>query len=591
MSRDGRKAPTRSSGAAAGDVRKLLAMAATRQNEGRPNEAVKILRQVIAQHPGHAAAYDAIATAYQALGRTQDAISHFKEAISLGLLNVEALVKQSPAVMTALGRQAFAWPRPLSLGDLIGPNTTGSVRGDGLLLALLETRPICDLELERLLTAIRAALLRDLLREPMNESVHHWFDLACALAHQCFMNEYVFALSASEQGESRELLQRVGSAIETGTGIVPIELGIVGCYVPLHRLPLAEKLAARPWPKTLDTLLTVQLREPLSELADRASIPVLTEVHDPVSRMVRDQYEENPYPRWIVPQPVEPKSLQTFLYEQFAFTDTISSEPDILIAGCGTGEHSIEVARRFPRAKLLAIDINRNGLAYARRKSREMGLSNIEYAVADILDLGSIDRRFDLIEAVGVLHHLTDPQTGWRVLLSLLRPGGVMRIGLYSALGRQQLDAGRELIAERGYQPSTDEIRNWRQDLIRRNLPVASSDFFTTSGCRDLCFNVMEHRFALPQIKAFLEANRLTLLGMEAPAEVEEEFTKRYPGFDAKTDLDRWDELERSHPNAFQGMYFFWVRCTTSVATLVCMQHAAPLFRMARHLSLMAMAA
>ena len=107
---------------------------------------------------------------------------------------------------------------------------------------------------------------------------------------------------------------------------------------------------------------------------------------------------------------------------------------EILIAGCGTGRHSIAVARTYPDARILAIDISRASLAYARRKTREEGLSNIEYAQADILDLGTIARSFDRIEACGVLHHLADPRAGWRGLIGLLRPAGVMRVGLYGEL-------------------------------------------------------------------------------------------------------------------------------------------------------------
>ena len=85
---------------------------------------------------------------------------------------------------------------------------------------------------------------------------------------------------------------------------------------------------------------------------------------------------------------------------------------------------------------MLAIDLSRASLAYATAKTRALGLETIAYAQADIMRLGAIEQRFDLIESVGVLHHLADPYAGWRVLLSLLRPGGFMRIGLYSEIAR-----------------------------------------------------------------------------------------------------------------------------------------------------------
>ena len=71
-------------------------------------------------------------------------------------------------------------------------------------------------------------------------------------------------------------------------------------------------------------------------------------------------------------------------------------------------------------------------------------------------------RRFDLIEAVGVLHHLADPYAGWRVLLSLLRPGGFMLLGLYSAPARRNLAGIARPASRREYGTSADDVRRAR---------------------------------------------------------------------------------------------------------------------------------
>jgi SAM-dependent methyltransferase len=89
-----------------------------------------------------------------------------------------------------------------------------------------------------------------------------------------------------------------------------------------------------------------------------------------------------------------------------ASADRPHAGPSILIAGCGTGEHPFDIAQKSPEASVLAIDLSRVSLAYARRKTREEGLRNIEYAQADILNLSTLDRTFDRIETAGVLHHL-----------------------------------------------------------------------------------------------------------------------------------------------------------------------------------------
>ena len=111
----------------------------------------------------------------------------------------------------------------------------------------------------------------------------------------------------------------------------------------------------------------------------------------------------------------------------------------------------------------------------------EEGLRNIEYAQADILNLGAIDRTFDRIESVGVLHHLADPKAGWRVLLSLLAPEGVMRVGLYSDAARRSIVEARALVARREYPATAEGIRALRQSIIseredpRWKLPIAPS--------------------------------------------------------------------------------------------------------------------
>jgi SAM-dependent methyltransferase len=236
---------------------------------------------------------------------------------------------------------------------------------------------------------------------------------------------------------------------------------------------------------------------------------------------------------------------------------------DILIAGCGTGSHSIDSALRFPKARILAIDISGPSLAYARRKSRALGLTNIAYGQADILRLAALGRRFDVIETVGVLHHLADPAAGWRVLLSLLRPHGLMLVGLYSATARQSLAAARAFIAERGYRATTDDIRVCRQELIQRFGMPPFRDFSSTSGCRDLLCNVMEHQFTIPQIKAFLDENRLTFLGFEQlPPDVLRQFQQQFSDAGALRDLESWHAFEQTHPLTFGNMYFFWIQKT-----------------------------
>jgi len=339
---------------------------------------------------------------------------------------------------------------------------------------------------------------------------------------------------------------------------------VVGCYFPLHELP--PELGSRQWPAAMHDVIVQQVHEPRDEMQRRNALPALTPIADSVSLMVQQQYEENPYPRWLHFTPSRPATLDEHLRAEFPFATVAPLREteafDILIAGCGTGLQPIERAQRFPRARILAVDLSRSSLAYAQRKTAEMGIKNIDYAQADILALGGIGHSFDLVEAAGSLQAMADPFAAWRLLLTLVRPNGLMLIGLYSEHARRAFTAMRNALAERGFGPTAQGIRAGRQDLISRNQVPDSIDFYSMSGCRDFLFHVVEHRHTIPQIKAFLGENNLRFLGFELNSDIMKQFRERFADPAAVNDLDRWHEFELAQPRSFAAMYQFWVQRT-----------------------------
>ena len=79
----------------------------------------------------------------------------------------------------------------------------------------------------------------------------------------------------------------------------------------------------------------------------------------------------------------------------------------MLIAGCGTGQVAIGSVQKHMGAQALAIDLSLSSLCYAKRKTPAELAARIDYAQADILKLGSIGRSFDVVDASGVLHHMS----------------------------------------------------------------------------------------------------------------------------------------------------------------------------------------
>jgi SAM-dependent methyltransferase len=396
-------------------------------------------------------------------------------------------------------------------------------------------------------------------------------DLAASIACQAFASDYALAESADERRAIDALAARIAGEpmLPTAAGDLLLALAM---YRPLAGLPGAGDLARRlrGASDALDLVLARQVDAPAQEAQLARDIASLTPIDDGVSAKVRAQYEESPYPRWgsIARRPA--RKLAEVVGELFPAVkpESIPAPPHrVLVAGCGTGRHALAVAFRYAEADILAIDLSRASLAYAMRRARELGVDNIRFRQADILGLGAIDERFELIESSGVLHHMEDPEAGWRVLADLLKPGGFIKLGLYSAPGRRTIAAGREFVAARGFAATAQGIRAARQAIraLDSGDPARKAadelDFASLSGCRDLLFHVREQSFTLDEIGQATRRLGLEFLGFEIADEATRAaYAKLFPRDRERRDLARWRQLEEQRPATFRTMYQFWCR-------------------------------
>ena len=511
----------------------------------------------------HLAALESIVTALRLAPEEAPFWAQFADLIQYFNPNYPA----DPLLLDLLGR-ALEHPavdpgslvRPISRLALSRP--PGELFADPLLLRMLELAVARDAELERHLVDARAEALKQVSRAPALP-----LRALVAIAHQCFNSEYVFAETAAE----KETVEQLGRTIATAADPSPHWHAVYACYRSLGSLDNAQAIASKLAATPLAMLARHQILEPLEERRLAATIPVLTPEASAASAKVREQYESNPYPRWIRTQSIfATGSLKEIARELFPHADLAGVTPGparILVAGCGTGQNSIATARRFLAARVLAVDLSLASLCYAKRKTLELGVDRIDYQQADILALESLSHRFDFIESSGVLHHLEDPLAGWRALASLLEPRGLMRIGLYSMTGRRHITHARKLVAS-GFAATAEGIRACRAAIrARPDDPqlarvARGEDFYSMSGCRDLLFHVQERNFTLPEISAALEQLGLSFLGFEFAdgGATMARYRARYPADRALADLGNWHQFEQEHPDSFSRMYQFWVR-------------------------------
>jgi ubiquinone/menaquinone biosynthesis C-methylase UbiE len=104
--------------------------------------------------------------------------------------------------------------------------------------------------------------------------------------------------------------------------------------------------------------------------------------------------------------------------------DAAGIEPrQILDAGCGTGDHTIYLAQRFPNAAVVGVDIDEQRVARNRKNAELLGIRNVTFEVQDLTALPWRDR-FDLVVSIDVLEHITEQQRAIESLFGSLRKGG-----------------------------------------------------------------------------------------------------------------------------------------------------------------------
>ncbi|HUN69364.1 MAG TPA: class I SAM-dependent methyltransferase, partial [Burkholderiales bacterium] len=525
--------------------------------QGRQLEAVQLLFEAVAARPRDPRMRFSLAGALE--GFPLESAGAAVREILLDLCRDENIATQCLAdAVIGLAKSNPMFPRLLEAciagTDVLAARASevAALTRDPLLLAVLSGAVANDAELERVLAHIRRCML---LRADI-ETVA--FDFACALARQCFNTEYAMFAADEETQALQRLRQQEFSRDEK-------RLVLAALYGPLNRLPHWERMLQ--WiPESLSDafrpIWQAQVVQYHQEREIAARIESLTPITAAVSQAVRGLYEENPYPRWLTLLRPQARALAEVV-PAVAARARAGGRGSILIAGGGTGQHPIHTALTFPDSDVLTLDLSRASLAYAARMAERFGVKNLAFAQADILELASWEKRFDLIESLGVLHHMKDPLAGWRVLTGLLRDGGVMRIGLYSTIARRPLQAAREFARQSGFHATPEGIRQCRRAIL--DLPaqhparavLASDDFYSLSGCRDLIMHIQERSFTLPQIGNCLRKLGLRLLGLHCPPEVTAAFRADHPDPTALTDLSLWDRFEQRHPDVFRGMYQF----------------------------------
>ena len=443
------------------------------------------------------------------------------------------------------------------------------IKKDKVLIKALSLIIFCSPLWEQALRNIRKIMLLNYSeKENISDNV---LNFTIALGEQCFLNEYVYYVSDEEKSKLEELKK----SIQLNNRNQDYKLSLISCYQSLSSInnKIINLTNYKPIHKEFNKLLDSQFREIAIENNLANKIKKIGNISDLTSMEVKNQYESNPYPRWRYNSYAKEKKINFLsVINSEIYPDQIKSNQikltnkkiNILIAGCGTGIQILE-ASRYRNCEITAIDLSNSSICYAKRKVDEYGMKNVDFIEMDLLELKKLNKQFDLIECSGVLHHMKDPTKGLSVLIDSLEANGFLKLGLYSKLARKEILKARQLISEKDIQPSLNEIRIFRDDVIKGKIEKINqitnwSDFYSTSMCRDLCFHSQEKCYTLIEIKNILKISKLEFLGFTTSNDIKDKYQRKNKAIKSLYDLDLWDKFEQLNPNSFREMYQFWTR-------------------------------
>ncbi len=222
-------------------------------------------------------------------------------------------------------------------------------------------------------------------------------------------------------------------------------------------------------------------------------------------------YEQHPYPpptSDLTSYREAWQDSQCRRVEHFRLWPSLRYREDhaILVAGCGTSQ-AAKYAVRYPRARVVGIDLSEPSLEHNRRLARQHGLSNLELRVLPLEQAAHLDESFDQVVCTGVLHHLACPEEGLEALAGILTPAGAIHLMVYGRYGRTGISIIQEYARLLGIRPAADEIADLIDTL--RELPFghplshllrSTPDFQDPDALADALLHPRERSYTVPEL-------------------------------------------------------------------------------------------
>jgi ubiquinone/menaquinone biosynthesis C-methylase UbiE len=247
---------------------------------------------------------------------------------------------------------------------------------------------------------------------------------------------------------------------------------------------------------------------------------------------IRRQFDFGPYPRISIDKSHREDTNTLFIHslvtayylrnQQVIDTDG----KKILDVGCGTGYRSLALAEANPGAQVVGVDLSPESIKLAEQRLRYHNFDTAEFYVLDIEGLPNLGIEFDYINCDEMLYLLADPAAGLQAMKAVLKPEGIIRTNLHSALQRAPFFRAQKVFKMMGLMDDNpeeleielvQEIMKALHEAVDLRVRTWSKNCDGNDAKEVILMNYLfqeDKGYTVPELFEFLEVAELELISM-----------------------------------------------------------------------------
>ena len=467
-------------------------------------------------------------------------------------------------------------------GELINFEINYSSENKSFLQYFLKKTTVTNLNLEELIAYIRSAILKGVCNNLYSEDQMKSLESLCvSIFIQSNLNGHIWLSTKEYKILFHDLIKTVKEKIKNKKKVNVIEILIIGAFIDIRDDYEIKDYIFKKFKKEHKEIyneISIFFNELSNDKKLLKKIKKGKEIKESTSKKIEDFYNENPPPPWGRIKTKEEIEFLEYLRINIEPINLLGKKefpksPKILYVGCGSGRDVLRL-NTIKNSEIDVVDVSIKNLLYAQKKALEHNIVNINFHHLDFLDIGTLNKKYDVIILNKVLNLIDNFNDGFNLMLKHLNNGGFSQISLKSPIANKEMDIIRKKLGSKINEDLKDNniIQSIREFIIKNNdiefnrIKIMHT-FFEKKSLKKFLKPMYKSLIDIKEIKDIIIANKLEFVGWsdfnlnrKLKKIIFDLYSNNYKDDFLKKNLDNWNTFEKENPIIFSTRYKFWIR-------------------------------